>query len=554
MGDGTDALEVARDAYRRRDWVAARSAFDAARDAAPLGADDLYALANCGWWLGDLDEALPLQEEAYRCYLAADRPAAAAFAAIDLGYTLAIRGDEAQASGWLQRAVRLLEDQPECVEHGYLAYVEFEEAFDASDLDTALDAAARVRALGRRLDDLCLTALGVLGEGRVRVRRGDVRTGMALLDEAMLAAVSDELDPAWAGNIYCHLMVACVEIADLRRAGEWTEATVRWCETMPGAGPFMGICRVHRAQILQTRGAFDAAEREARRVCDELAHFDLAVVAEAQYLLGELRRQRGDLAGAEVAFVEAHRLGRDPQPGLALLHLDRGELDGAAASIRSALAAVRDDDPATRARLLPAAVEVGLATGDVEQAHRWSDQLAEAAATYGTTGFAASSRYARGTVLLAAGDAAGAVPVLRGALRAAHELEAPYMVARVRRALATAYATLGDRAAAELEQRAADAEMSRLGVDASAAPAPASVAPDAQRPGDPVGLTRREREVLAQVATGRSNQEIADELVLSVRTIERHLATVYQKLGVSGRSARAAAVSHALRAGMLPRL
>jgi DNA-binding NarL/FixJ family response regulator len=91
-------------------------------------------------------------------------------------------------------------------------------------------------------------------------------------------------------------------------------------------------------------------------------------------------------------------------------------------------------------------------------------------------------------------------------------------------------------------------------VDASAAPAPASVAPDAQRPGDPVGLTRREREVLAQVATGRSNQEIADELVLSVRTIERHLATVYQKLGVSGRSARAAAVSHALRAGMLPRL
>jgi DNA-binding NarL/FixJ family response regulator len=545
VADTADLLETAREAYRRRDWASARAAFAEARDAGPLDADDLCALASCAWWLGDLDAALPAQQGAYTLYLEAGDPGAAAIMAMDVGYTLMLRGEDAQSSGWMRRAVRLLEGEPARVEHGYLDYiVGFEQAFHAADLAAALEAAHRVRAVGQRFADPTLTALGVLGEGRVLVKQGRTGEGMALLDEAMVAATSDDIDPTWAGNIYCHLMVACDEIADMRRAGEWTEVTARWCERMPGAGPFMGICRVHRARALQVRGEWSSAEREATRVCDELSHFDVEIVAEAHYQLGDLRRQRGDLAEAEVAFRRAHRLGRDPQPGLALLRLAQGETGKAAVSIRAALAAA-DADPLARAQLLPAAAEIAVAAGDLELAHASCAELARNATTYGTTGFAARAAHARGMVLLAGGDAAGALQALRQALVAWQELSAPYEAARVRLLLARAYEAVGDRDAAALEQSTGRDELTRLGAAVGGGvAAPASH----DRPG---WLTDREAEVLSMVANGMTNRQIADQLVLSVRTVERHLATVYEKLGVHGRSARAAAVSFALREGIL---
>jgi DNA-binding CsgD family transcriptional regulator len=542
-GDG-DVLARARNPSVWRDGVVAPHDFTKASRSRDLHPDDLYARANCAWWLGDLDEALPLLQRVHQRYLDVEDPGSAALVAIDVGYTFLLRGEEAQGSGWIGRAVRLLEDRTDTVEYGYLVYLEFEEAFGASDLDAAMDAARRVHALGSRFHDSTLTALGVLGQGRVLVRGGEVAAGMALLDEAMVAAVSEALDPSWAGNIYCHLMIACYEIADLRRAGEWTQVTADWCQSMPGAGPFMGICRVHRAQVLQVRGDWETAEREATHVCGELAHFDVVIVAEAHYLLGDLKRLRGDLAAAESSYREGHRLGRDPQPGLALLRVARGEADTAFASIRAALAAV--GDPCVRARLLPAAVEVALAVGEVDHARTWSEELRDAARLYGTTGFNAAALQAEGAVMLMGGEVEDALRVLREALHAAREHDAPYEVARIRLLVADACDRLGDRESAALERDAAADGFARLGV--------ADPTSGQQRQSSsPGGLTRRETEVLALVADGHSNQDIAAELVLSVRTVERHLATIYQKLGLQGRSARAAAVSFALREGILSR-
>ena len=533
-------LTAAGEAYLRRDWVSARAGYLAAQSQASLGADDLYALSNCAWWLGDLDTALQAQQEAYQLYLDDGQPGMAAVVALDVGYTLSLRGDTAPGSGWMSRARRLLQDLPEAPEHGYLAYIDFEVAFSNYELARALEIADTIHDMGQRHRERTLVALGVMGQGRVKLRQGQVDTGMALLDEAMVAAVSDELDPAWAGNIYCHLMAACHEVADLRRAGEWTEATARWCETMPGAGPFMGICRVHRAQVLQVRGDWERAEQEVRRVCDELAHFDIEVVAEAHYLMGDLRRMRGDLAGAEEAFRDAHALGRDPQPGLALLRLAQGHVEVAAASIRTALAAAGGDALA-RGQLLPAAFEIAVAGGDVDDARAVSDELSQLAATYGSATFMADALHARGIVLLVEGNAEQALPALSDALRRWHEVGADHEVARVRASLARAYEAAGDHDAARRERTAAQPPAMPI------APAHAG-----HRPSPPGGLTEREAEVLSLVAAGRTNQQIAADLVLSIRTVERHLATVYQKLGVSGRSARAAAVSFALREGLLP--
>jgi tetratricopeptide (TPR) repeat protein len=262
--------------------------------------------------------------------------------------------------------------------------------------------------------------------------------------------------------------VACYVIGELRRAGEWTDATMQWCEQMPGAGPFLGICRVHRAQILHVRGAWEDAEREAQRVCGELAHFDAAIVAEAHYLLGELRRQRGDLPGAEAAFRKAHELGRDPQPGLALLRLAQGEVATARASIRAALAAA-GDDPVGRARLLPAAVNVALGASDPEQASAWCEELAATADRYNTARLIADARRAQGAVLLADDQPAAAVPALRAALHAYQDLDALYDLAGVRHLLGRAYAALGDEDAAALEQQVAASLLGDLGIGAAPA-------------------------------------------------------------------------------------
>jgi ATP/maltotriose-dependent transcriptional regulator MalT len=536
-----DVLDAARDAARRRDWLTARRGFEAAARTEPLGADDLRTLGDCAWWLGDLDAALPVLQDAFRAHLAEGEVGRAALDALDVGYSMVIRGDEAQGHGWLGRAAGLLEDHPEAIEHAYLRYVAFEEAFASGDTTEALAAADAVHAAGQDAGDPTLVALGVLGRGRVLVARGEVTRGMRLLDEAMVAAVSDDLDPAWAGNIYCHLMLACHDLADLRRAGEWTEATARWCERMPGAGPFMGICRVHRAQVLTARGDWTHAEREIAHVCEELASFDVEVVAEAHYQRGELRRLRGDLVGAEEALRAAHALGRDPQPALAALRLTQGRADAAAASLRTALEAARG--PLARAKLLPTVVEAALATGDADTARAADEELRATAERYATAGLHASADHVHAEVALADGDVDAASVAARGSLRAWQELGVPHEVARLRLVLAGACEALGDHDAAALEREAAADTLARLG--AGSRPAPTAQGPVP-------GLTPRETEVLRLVATGRTNQQIAAQLVLSVRTVERHLSTVYDKLGVRGRSARALAVSHAFREGLLP--
>ncbi|HEV2871335.1 MAG TPA: LuxR family transcriptional regulator, partial [Actinomycetota bacterium] len=385
MEDAAGALDAARDAYRRHDWAGARDGFGAARAAGELAGADLDALADAAWWLGDFDQASAVLEEAYRRHLDDGRPGPAAMAAIGVAVNHFLRGDGVVGSGWLGRAQRLLRDQPEHTEHGYLLYLELEGALGGGDADAVVATAGRVREIGRRHADPNLVAGGDLFEGRALVKQGRMAEGMALLDEAMLAVLSGELDPGWAGNVYCHLMAAFHELADVRRAAEWTEATSRWVAALPPAVLFTGICRVHRSQVLERKGDWAAAEREAALVCRDLADLHVAGAAEGHYQLGDIRRLRGDLAGAEAAYRHAHELGRDPQPGLALLRLAQGRAATASASIRAALTAVTHDRLG-RARLCAAQVEIALADGDAETAGRACDELTRTASTYGSSG------------------------------------------------------------------------------------------------------------------------------------------------------------------------
>jgi DNA-binding NarL/FixJ family response regulator len=543
--DAGGALEAARDAYRRHDWAGARERFTAARAAGELAAADLDALADAAWWLGDVDEASAVLEAACRRHLDEGRPGPAAMAAMGIAVNHFLRGDGVLGSGWVGRAQRLLRDQPEGPEHGYALFLELEGGLAGGDAAAVAGAAARVRDLGRRYADPNLVAGGDLFEGRALVRQGRMAEGMALLDEAMLAVLSGQLRPEWAGNIYCHLMAAFHELADVRRAAEWTEATGRWLAGLPAAVLFTGICRVHRSQVLQLKGAWAQAEREATLVCQDLAELHVAAVAEGHYQLGELRRLRGELAGAEDAYRQAHRLGRDPQPGLALLRLAQGRAATASASIRAALAAVSADRLA-RARLCAAQVEIALAAGEPEVAGRACEELQQTASTYGSSGLEAAALQARGAVLGAGGRPEAALPTLRAACRRWQELDAPYEAARVRLLLAAAYRALGDGDAAMRELDEAEAVFGRLGAGPDAARVAAALH---GRPALPAGLTGREAEVLALVAAGRTNREIAETLVLSHKTVARHLSNIFAKIGVTSRTQAAAyAFQHGLAA------
>jgi DNA-binding CsgD family transcriptional regulator len=523
-------LETARAAFAKHEWAHARDCFVAARDAAPLGADDLACLREAAWWLGLMDESRAAGEEAYALYVEASENRKAAYQAWEIAYAYFLKGDEAVGSGWMGRAQRLLVNEPDCAEQGYVLYFAVESSLDGGE--ETLAKAKEVQAFGRRNANRNLTAAGMVAEGRVMIKLGRAKEGLALLDEGMLEASSGEMSPLFSGNVYCHLIAACHELGDVRRASAWTQITSDWCDRMAPAVLFKGICRVHRVEVLQLQGAWTDAEAEAVRVCTDVAHIHAGVVAEARYQLGEIKRLRGDLVGAEDVYQQAHASGRDPQPGLALLRLAQGRPDSAATSIRSALAGVTGR--LARARLLPAAVEIAIAVGDDETAAAAADELHDIASAYGSSGFDAAAKLARGAALLAAGRTADAVSVLRTACTAWQELDAPYDCARVRVLLARAYRDLGDNEAAARELDAARSVFDELGAELDA-----KAVETQRRRGLPKGLTEREVQVLALVAEGSTNRQIADELVLSQKTIARHVSNIFTKLGVTTRTAAA---------------
>jgi len=458
--DLDNALAGGREAVRRYAWRDAYELFKAADQGKSLDADDLEGLAEAAWWNGRSDECISARERAFALHMAADRPRRAARIALALAKDHFAHRASAVGKAWINRTQRLLDDQPDVVERGYLIRLQAMLALGGEAYDEALNLARQTLEIGTRFGDRDLIALALQDQGQVYVARGQVKEGMALIDEATVAALSGELTPYTTGAIYCNLIGVCEEMADYGRAGEWTDAARRWCERTAIAG-FPGMCRVHRAGVIQFHGDWREAEIEARNAFDELRHFNVGYAAEAQYLIGENRLYRGDLAEAREAFEQAHQLGRDPNPGLALLQLEEGNVQAAAAGIRRGLSATTQ--PLPRARLLSAQVTIGLAAGDFSTAQAAVTELSETARTYSTSALRAQALLAQGLLSLASDEHEGAVRSLCEALILWREVGAPYEEARTRVALGSAYRAGGDADGATLELQAARSAFTRLG-------------------------------------------------------------------------------------------
>jgi DNA-binding CsgD family transcriptional regulator len=526
-----------RRAYASRRWSDSYESLSSADRAAPLAAADLELLATAASMVGREDEHLSILERAHRAHLDAHQTLPAARCAFWAGTHLLIRGEMSRASGWLGRAQRLVEREPgECAEQGYLLVPVMMGQEMAGDYEAAHSTAVAAGAIGERFREPDLLALALHQQGRVLTKMGKLDAGLVLLDEVMVAVTGGELSPIVTGLVYCSVIEGCQQVYELRRAGEWTAALTRWCEEQPDMVNFTGRCLVHRAEILQLRGAWPAALDEARRAGERFARaMRESAAGEAAYRQGEIQRLRGEPAAAGQAYREASRYGWEPQPGLALLRLAEGDPDAAAIAIRRVMA--ETSRPLGRAGLVPAYVEILLAAGDADGARAACRELEEIAEGHRSGMLGAMAAQATGTVALADGDAWAALVSLRRAGELWRELEVPYEAARARVLVGLACRALGDEETARMDMEGARSVFEQLG----ARPDVARV--DSLLRGQPAslhGLSGRELEVLRRVAAGETNRTIAEALVLSERTVDRHVSNILAKLRVPSRAAATA--------------
>lgn len=537
----------ARDAHRRMAWADAAAAFQAADSVEPLDPDDLDRLGEVMAVLGRLDDAVETMQRACQAHLDRGAAAAAIRSAFWLREALLLKGELARAGGWLARVERLIESGKPCGQRGYLLIAAADPRLDIPDVEAALEKAAEAGRLGAACGDQDLVTIALQIQGWLHIRAGRFATGLTLHDEAMVAVSTGETSPRATGWTYCSVIDACHSLHELRRAREWTAALNAWCDSQPDfTGAYSGFCRVHRSELLRLAGEWAPAVREAKLAAALLATGTNEIVAAgAFYQLAEVHRLRGETADAERAFARSSRYGGDVQPGLALLRLDQGKVEAAAAAIRRALVEV--DSRLQRSRLLPPYVEIMLAAADLTAARDGTKELAEIADELDMPALQARVAFARGAVHLSEDNPELALPALRQAWRLWRDLDIPYEAARSRVLVGLACRALADEDNAAMELDTARDTFRRLGA-----------APDLARvegligkrtaPENPAGLSVREVEVLRLVAAGKTNHAIAAELFLSEKTVARHVSNIFAKLHVTSRTAAAAyAFEHGLR-------
>ena len=533
-----DELERGRECCRRQAWAGAYESLSLADKVAPLEPGDLDLLAISAYLIGRDDDYVTALDRAHHAHLNAGEGLRAVRCAFWLGMRLLFRGETGHASGWLARAQRLLEREGrDCVEQGYLLLPVVQQQLGAGDCDAAFATAADAAEIGDRFGEADLIACARHLQGLARMQQGQVGPGLALLDEAMIAVIAGELSPPVTGMLYCSVIDGCQQVYALDRAREWTSALAQWCEAHPEMVAFSGVCRVHRAEIMQLRGAWPEAIEEARRACERCAQAgNVKAVAAAFYQQAEVHRLRGEFSAAQEAYRSASQSGWEAQPGLALLRLAQGRTDAAVAAMRRVVSATTGR--LQRTRLLPAFIEIMVAAGDIEQARGACVELQEIAQSFDTGVLNAMAAHARGELELAEGDARAALGSLHRAWAVWQQIEAPYLAARVRVSVGLACRALGDDEGCRLELDAARAVFEQLGAapDLARIEALTRGAPSAH----PHGLTPRELQVLRLVAAGKTNKAIANQLFLSEKTIDRHVSNIFDKLDVASRSAATA--------------
>ena len=540
----SESLELGRDAFDRQAWRRAYEQLTEAEADDSLDVEDLERLAASAYLAGMDEASADVWSRAHlRCAEIGDI-ARAARCGFWLAFSLLNGGDLAHGGGWVDRSRRLLEENHlECVEQGYVHYVSALRSIFSGDVETARDGFRAAVDFGERYRDRELVTLARIGEGRCLIYLGDLSGGVALLDEAMVAVQASEISPIATGDSYCTVIDGCFELFDVARANAWTADLDAWCDAQPELVLYKGECLVHRAELMLLHGdwatAIDVLDRDRQRLSGPA---EQRISGHVAFLRGELHRLRGEHAAAEDAYRVAREAGYDPQLGVSRLRLHQGRMSDAETGIRRALAEA--EDPFARIRVLAPFVEIVVAAGDVAAGRAAADELAAHAEAVPQPLVRAMAETADGLVLLAEGNGAGALSALRHGWRTWQDVGAAPEAARARVRLALACRTVGDTDTGAMELEAARSVFS----DLRAAPDIEWVRSLVEEPVElPDGVTAREAEVLALVAEGLTNRQVANRLTISEKTVASHLAHVFAKVGLQSRAAATAyAIAHGL--------
>jgi DNA-binding NarL/FixJ family response regulator len=531
-------LGEGRMAFQLKAWTDAYARLTDADKSDGLKPEDLESLATAAYLLGKFAESNDVWSRAHNEYLNTGDVKCAVRCAFWLGFHLLNTGESARGGGWISRARRLLDEaHMECVEQGYLLLPVALRSLGEGNAKSSLVTFEQAAKIADQFRDADLTALSCLGRGQALIRLGQVQDGLSLLDEAMTDVDAGQLSPIVSGIVYCAVIEACLEVYDLRRAQEWTEALSQWCTSQPDLVPFRGPCLIRRSEIMQLHGNWSDAIEEANRANELLSQRKGDPIAGAAfYQLGELYRLRGDYTQAEEAYRQSNNAGRNPQPGLALLSLAKGQVDSAKSSICRTLDEVKN--PKTRTRILPAYVEIMVVAMEITKAQVAVQELIHIARELDAPFLLALAAQAEGSVLLSQGDPNAALDRLSNAMAIWNRLEAPYECARARFLIGMARTEIGDKEAASLEYEAARSTFYQLKAGRDIARVDALIQ---ERKRDKIhGLTSRELEVLRLLATGKTNKTIAGEMFVSERTVDRHVSNILSKLDLPSRAAATA--------------
>lgn len=530
-------LEVARKAFEERAWRAAFSQLATAHTQETLGLDDLELLAQAAYLCGeDAASEKAWIEVNQRSVEKADW-ARAARCAFWLGVTLQARSERAKAGGWFARAQRVLEDNDhDCVERGWLLVGAGLKLHHERNYAASMQAWEQALEVGKRFQDVDLVATARQGLGRILIKQGRISEGSPMLDESMVAVLANEVSAIPAGIIYCSVIEACQEMLDIARAQEWVAALSEWVDAQPDLVPYRGRCQLHRSEIMTLEGRWADAAEEVAQACERLADPPQPQLGMALNRQAEVHRLRGEFDAAEESYRQAREKAFVLQPGWALLKLARGETEAAVAAIQRSYEAASKE--VTRCRVLPAYVEIMLAAANIGAAKAGHEELARIAETLDSPFLRGVALRCKGAVLLAEGHAADALATFAKVWEHWFALEVPYESARLRLLIAQSSKQAGDEYTCAAEFDAAKRVFEQLGAahDLKMLEVLSGSIP-AETPG---GLSPREVEILTLVAKGKSNREIASELVISERTVARHMSNIFNKLNVTSRTAASA--------------
>jgi len=547
-------LAAGRAALDRGDWEAALHAFESLPASEAEQPEALEGLGLAAWWLDLGDTVFDVRERAYRAYRERGDALGAARMAIWLAWdTAAFRGEQAIANGWLQRARRLLDGQPDAPEHAWLAArAGIWALLDDGDPHEAERLASEAVRVGQAIGAVDYEMVGRAVHGFARVTAGAVAEGLQELDEVNAAVLAGELrDRVLIGLACCYLIAACERIHDYERATQWCDRLKAFCIRV-GFRPLFAVCRTQYASVCMWRGAWDEAEHELTTASAELAACRPAMTGEGLVRLGELRRRQGKLDEAMALFEQ---VGGHPLAviGRASVMFDRGDHTGSADLADRHLRRLPVTNRTERIAALELKVRACVEQGQIDDATAAAAELNAIAEESRTAPMRARARFAAGLVAARTVDAKAARAHLEDAVDLFKGSGAPFETGRARVELARVMGGLGRHDAALEEARRAIEDLEPLGASLELARAHSvlvSLSPSPQAPSheDRKGLSPREIEVLRLISEGLNNQAIAERLFISEHTVHRHVANTLTKLNVSSRSA---AVAHASRLGLL---